>query len=320
MGFWNQFDKFDPLVGDIPYYPYFEATDIASRARHLLRDRSSEQVRALASEASLLIDRYFEEAKEEALERLAEEQNEEFLEFERDGEEVRWKLRPNKESELEIPTAENTSEVDALRESIHWCGCGDVDELPDPKEYEYFAAMALWYVGDYISYRAWRYDFSRRDYVERDPNSLDAHDCRVLGEYLIKAMESVGYAEQLRNDEYWKMRLTRRIEESKSSQKTTGEDALKAAREELEAQMRQEDARRRSERARELSQRRHSDTYEAKRLVQEDWSKNRTQFRSAEQAGLHYADWLEQKGYQFQPRTITGWIREHAKLKSIKLR
>ncbi|MEA1081979.1 hypothetical protein [Marinobacter qingdaonensis] len=65
---------------------------------------------------------------------------------------------------------------------------------------------------------------------------------------------------------------------------------------------------------------RHAKRNEAVQLVTQDWSKRKSEFRSAEKAGVYYADWLEARGHEYEPRTITNWIRKYAKDNGIKLR
>jgi len=65
---------------------------------------------------------------------------------------------------------------------------------------------------------------------------------------------------------------------------------------------------------------RHARRNEAFGLVTKDWNGRRTDFRSAEKAGQYYADWLSERGFEFEPRTITSWIRKFAKENNIILR
>ncbi len=76
----------------------------------------------------------------------------------------------------------------------------------------------------------------------------------------------------------------------------------------------------RSQRARKLNEQRHTKTREARQKVENDWESNPSRFRSAAKAGVHYSDWLAKQGYQFEPRTVTGWICAHAKATGKKLR
>jgi hypothetical protein len=65
---------------------------------------------------------------------------------------------------------------------------------------------------------------------------------------------------------------------------------------------------------------RHAKRNEAMQLVTDDWSQRKSDFRSAERAGIYYADWLVEKDFEYEPRTITTWIRKYAKENGIKLR
>ncbi|QSP93801.1 hypothetical protein LPB19_11400 [Marinobacter salinisoli] len=65
---------------------------------------------------------------------------------------------------------------------------------------------------------------------------------------------------------------------------------------------------------------RHARRNEARSLVTEDWNDKKTTFASTEKAGIHYADWLREKGFEYEPRTVTNWIRQYAKDNGIRLR
>ena len=67
MGYWNQFDNFDPLTGQVSYWPFSHSSDIVWRARNLLRKRSSEQIKHLASFSAQIVDEYFSQAKKEEI-------------------------------------------------------------------------------------------------------------------------------------------------------------------------------------------------------------------------------------------------------------
>jgi len=69
-----------------------------------------------------------------------------------------------------------------------------------------------------------------------------------------------------------------------------------------------------------MNQSRHARRNEAVKLVTSDWSEHKSEFRSAEKAGYFYADWLKKQGFEYEPRTVTGWIREYAKKNNIILR
>jgi hypothetical protein len=69
-----------------------------------------------------------------------------------------------------------------------------------------------------------------------------------------------------------------------------------------------------------MNSRRHAKRNEAMQLVTDDWSQRKNEFPSAEKAGNYYADWLKSKGLEYEPRTVTTWIRKYAKDNAIRLR
>ena len=75
-----------------------------------------------------------------------------------------------------------------------------------------------------------------------------------------------------------------------------------------------------SERKKELADSRHADTRSVKELVLKRWEKNPSEYPSASKAGIEYAKWLKEQGHEYEPSTITGWIRTHAKAIGVKLR
>lgn len=70
-----------------------------------------------------------------------------------------------------------------------------------------------------------------------------------------------------------------------------------------------------------MNEKRHAPAREARRLVIEDWLKDRSRFAGADPAGRFYVDWLKEQGFSIDsPRTISEWIRATAKEKRIRLR
>ena len=64
---YHQFDNFDPTKDQLPYWPISEATNIAWRARSILRGRTKKEIKDIAQDASSIIDAYFESEKEAAI-------------------------------------------------------------------------------------------------------------------------------------------------------------------------------------------------------------------------------------------------------------
>lgn len=296
---------------------------IVSRARWLLRGRTSDQISRLASDADFSIEQYFEMARDDEIARLEQERDSHFCREVGDDYGISYQFDRDKLDELDIPTPENTSEIEALKESIGGWVDLSKDEVPDAKEHEYFAAMALWFIADAIERLEYRYDLNTHQFVKRENCRLEEFDYSRIGEYVIKAMEAVCYGERLQDIERVKGRFEERIDrlqKALESQQTKTEMTEQAIRDEVAAKLLQEDAQRKSEHAKKLSRLRHRDRDDARQAVLIAWEQNPTAFPSAEKAGNHFADWLQRQGKSFEPRTVTGWIRSYAKDKGIKFR
>ncbi|CAG0946949.1 hypothetical protein ANRL1_03473 [Anaerolineae bacterium] len=204
MFFYKQFEKFDPVSGDVPSHPFLYLPEIAHRARALLQYRTAAQITLIAKRISSEVDGYFDDLKYIAISQLKEELDPRDEEFERffdwDGsskiENGRWLLKDGMENELDIPTAENTSEVDALKTIIeNRDSCFFLPEgAPEPEReewaegtrYELFAAMSLWLLADAMEYI----------------DDKSKHGLSIAGEYAIKAMDAVCYAEHLHQEDW----------------------------------------------------------------------------------------------------------------------
>ena len=59
MGYWRQFEYFDPLKGQFPNWPFPQGQSIVYRARSILHGRTSEQILEIARDADGIIEQYF---------------------------------------------------------------------------------------------------------------------------------------------------------------------------------------------------------------------------------------------------------------------
>ena len=312
MFFFKQFETFDPLGEDVLAHPFTYLPEIAGRARSILRGRSKEQVVAMAERINSEIEGYFRDERELKIYCLRtdlEPGSEEFNRFfDWDGGSAAngmWLFKDHMEEELEIPTANNTSEVDALKTIIEKRDCcmflpegapePEPEEYPEGKTVELFGVLALWLLADAVEW-----------FKRGGESSLS-----IAGEFAVKAMDAVCYAEHLREIE-WLVAYGK----TKSDVELT--EALRKQHSEYHRVTLQE----KSERAKELNKRRHAITNHAKEVATAEWEKSPSRFPSAEKAGIHFAERLESQGIvkSIEPRTVTGWIRAHAKQKGIKLR
>jgi len=206
MLYYNQFESFNPMLEDVLCPPFSYLPKIAWRARSLLNNRSIEQITSMAKRISEEIRRYYSDEKSNAIWDLeskfrnGELSNEEFERFfDWDGGSIhngRWIFKDGMEDELDIPTENDDSEVDALKAIIETRDSNffttkniiepEPNEYPEGKDYEMFAVMALWFIADAI----------------KSINHGGKHGQSIAGDYLIESMDAVSYAEHLREKEW----------------------------------------------------------------------------------------------------------------------
>jgi hypothetical protein len=179
MGFYSQFDTFDPVDGFVPGWPFGSLPDIAKRARKLLakKRRTREQIVGGARIADFFIDEWYIRAREAEIERLRDTiasfkkcdldaDDPEYIDAQREYidaqrffvQEVnaasRESLLFNKEMEYELAdrVSERTSEVEALKDGVEGWTLDDEtqQEFPEGGEHEYLAILALRLVADAI--------------------------------------------------------------------------------------------------------------------------------------------------------------------------
>lgn len=321
MFFFQQFEKFNPVSGYIPDHPFSHLPEIAYRARSLLRNRTAEQIEAAAKRISREVDGYFLDLKDSEVCRLQSEfegGDKSLVEFfEWDGgtrANGRWFFKEEMADELEILTAKNTSEVDALktiienRDSCFFLPEGapepEREEWPEGTRNELFAVLSLWLLADAME---------RMD-------DKSKYGLSIAGEYAIKAMDAVCYAEHLREadwiESYIKKKANAELTEALHKQKSEQQKWVQYCLD----QDKERAAKEKSDNSKKLNQIRHRKNYAAKNMVIDEWKKEPSAFPSAEKAGLHFADWLEAKGIKYEPRTVTTWIRDYAKQIGLRLR
>lgn len=321
MFFFQQFEKFNPVSGYVPDHPFSHLPEIAYRARALLQKCTAEQVETAAKRISEEVDGYFRDLKDCEVSRLQSEfeGGDESLEmfFQWDGgtrANGHWFFKEEMADELEILTAKNTSEVDALktiienRDSCFFLPEGapepECEEWPEGTRYELFAVLSLWLLADAM---------------ER-MNDKSKYGLSIAGEYAIKAMDAVCYAEHLREADWLESyikkmanaELTEALRKQKSEQQKWVQYCLD--------QDKEREIKAKKEKSKNLNKIRHEKNYAAKNMVIDEWKKAPSAFPSAEKAGLHFADWLESKGIKYEPRTVTTWIRDYAKQIGLRLR
>lgn len=331
MALLTQFQEFDPISGYVPKHPFSRLPDVASRSRSILRGKTAEQIDSALKRIHSEIESFFSDLKFQAVDELTvkfqsdPETYQEFFEW--DGGSLangRWLYRNDMDEELDIPTAQNSSEVEALktiienRDSCFFLPKGEPmpepDHWPEGRTHELFAALALGQLANCLSWTSGRHGSA---------NLL------IAGECALEAMDAVCFAEHLREVEWLEQFHKKQLLELSISQEARLGDVTETVRKGLVAEQIAHEREKQATRSEIMNAARHQSTKDTKKLVCEDWEKAYRDFASAEKAGNYYADWLEKKsiGYQskgkqvfYQPRAATGWIRQYAKEKGIKFR
>ncbi len=320
----TQFQEFDAVSGAVPEQPFSHLPDIARRARSILNGRSAEQIDATAKRINSELESYFSDLKSQAVDELLvkfrndPERYEGYFDW--DGGSVgngRWNFRREMDDELDIPTAQNSSKVDALktiienRDSCFFLPKGapipEPDHWPEGRTHELFAVLALLQLASCLWWTSQR----------KGSTSLS-----IAGECALEAMDAVCFAEHVREVEWLEQFHAKQLLEVSTCQDDRLRDVTEKVRRDSKAEHDAHEREKQSLRAEQLNAARHKGTNAAKELVCGEWAKATDAFPSAEKAGIHFADWLMAGGRvkTIQPRTVTKWIREHAKAIGIRFR
>lgn len=326
INYFGQFKEFNPLSGEVPESPFSLMPLIALRARALLKARTLEQIESISMEIDYAIYCYFVDIKNNEINRLNEILREprrwknelddgyeyalKFFEWDEGSvENGRWLFKEDMEDELNIQNKFNTGEVYVLKQlSESWGDFGR--DISDFESYELFAILSLWNIADSLNWLQYKREEVIKSLDDDAANILKELDDKLsdkenrketnlslAGEASLNAMESVCYAEHL---------------------KSVGE--IKNAYLVREKRKQEDEAYQKSIRAKQLNIARHQKRNDAMQKVIEEWEKSISNWPSAEKAGLYFADWLLKQGYEYEPRTVTGWLRGHAKQIRVKFR
>ena len=312
MSYWNQFDNFDPLTGQVSYWPFPQNSGIVWRARNLLRKRTSEQIRHLASFSAQIVDEYFSQAKEDEIEKLKSEGEWSYFDSDEDGNHLQ--INEERLNERDFPTAENTTEIDALTECID--GWSDVfgDGSENPEAFEYFATMALWNVAHAIDRVTYSYDYKSKTYTKKDRKKLESYDYTRAAASAIEAMEAICRAESLRDIERREKRFTEQIQ---AAEKHTSAKVLKANEAKWKS-LQEQEAKQKTDHAKKMAELSKANRNKSMAATLAHWDQDTSlQKLSIAKAGIKLSAWLAtQDLYFFEPRTVSQWISAHKKVKA----
>jgi len=299
----RKFAHFDPLTGEVPYWPYPELSDIVGRARRLLCGRSREEIHHLASVANDVIAEYFALAQHREVSRLLAQGRADFLEVDPQG----WILgiKPERIDELDFRRPENTREADALEAgSVAWPDAFG-EPVSAPVLSRCLASLALAHVGDAVHRLHYQYDFEKRQYVHQKAKRLQPYDYIVAGQAALAAIAAVDRAERLLEA---RGAITPAGEQDQAVTPPVS-SGVAVATEQTSAGC-GGDARQRSERARQLATLRLASRNATRAAVLAEWDRDpQLQKMSHARAGVRLAEWLASQDLEFfEPRTISQWI------------
>jgi hypothetical protein len=312
---YSQFNDFKPLKDEVPYFPITEARNIAGRARSLLRinKRTEDDVQAIATDASQIMEAYFDHEKEEKLEEIQREKRWDLLNGDEDGNFLSFKSEAF--DEFDIRTSDNTPTIDALIEGIDYCFDPASVEVKDVESYEYFAVLTLWFIADYLQGLETKFEFKQLKRVKRTDKKYTAEEVLQFGQKIFEAFEAVAHAEQLRAikrvEEKYESKIQKILDDKSKISKSASEKMSEEVRREIEEESKN-DRREHAKKMAALSKKSRNESMDA---VLAKWDgEPPLQALSAAKSGAKLSTWLGTQNLEFfEPRTVAEWVSAHKK-------
>lgn len=312
---YSQFNDFKPLKDEVPYFPITEARNIAGRARSLLRinKRTEDDVQAIATDASQIMEAYFDHEKEEKLEEIQREKRWDLLDGDEDGNFLSFKSEAF--DEFDIRTSDNTPTIDALIEGIDYCFDPASVEVKDVEPYEYFAVLTLWFIADYLQGLETKFEFKQLKRVKRTDKKYTADEVLQFGQKIFEAFEAVAHAEQLRAikrvEEKYESKIQKILDDKSKISKSASEKMSEEVRREIEEESKN-DRREHAKKMAALSKKSRNESMDA---VLAKWDvEPPLQALSAAKSGAKLSTWLGTQNLEFfEPRTVAEWVSAHKK-------
>jgi hypothetical protein len=312
---YSQFINFKPLKDEVPYFPLTEARNIAGRARSLLRinNRTEDDVQAIATDASQIMEAYFDHEKEAKLDEIRSAERWDLLDGDEDGNFFRFKSEAF--DEFDIRTYENTPTIDALIEGIEYCFDPASIEVNNVEPYEYFAVLSLWFVAEYVENLDTKFDLKQLKRIKRSDKKYTAEEVLQFGRKIFQAFEAIAHAEQLRSimrvEEKYESKIQKILDEKSQISKSASEKMSEEVRREIEEESKK-DRREHAIKMAALSKKSRNASMDAS-LAKWD-SDPQLQALSAAKAGAKLSTWLGTQDLEFfEPRTVAEWVSAHKK-------
>ncbi len=318
MNYYNQFDNFDPLKTSLSYWPISEAGNIAWRARSLLHGRTISEIKEIAQDASSIIDSYFDNEKDRAIEEIKNEGRYDLLDGDEDGR--YYSIKPEAYEDFDIRDTDTTTNLEALQDAMSSLFDPTVVEIKDLKEYEYFAVMALWFLGDYVKILNYQLDLKAREFVKRPNKEYSSSDVIRMGSIVVQAMDAVNYAEKMRDTLRTEEKYESRIKKIQANRQVMSPADMQKIRDEIKQELIDEEKIQLKQWSSASNEIRHKPNRNVKKMVLDLFDENPRQYSSAEKAADYYLEVLQKQDIERSHRTVADWIRAHAKEKGIRFR
>jgi hypothetical protein len=318
MNYYNQFENFDPVKDQLPYWPISEASNVAWRARSILHGRTKEEIKDIAHDASSIIDAYFDSEKDAAIQMIKDAGRYDLFDGDEDGQYL--SLKSEAHDEFDIRDRDSTSNLDALQDAMTSFFDPTVIDVADLKDYEYFAAMALWFLGDYIKILNYDLDLKAREFIKRPNKQYSTSDVSRMGSIIVQAMDAVSYAEKMRETLRTEKKYENRINKIQAKQQVLSQADMQKIRDEIKQELIIESKAELKNWSDTSNEIRHKPNRNVKKIVLDLFDENPRQYSSAEKAADYYLEVLQKQNIDRSHRTVADWIRERAREKGIRFR
>jgi len=288
---------FDTFTDDVPDVPIDRLQELQRRAKELLQNRTHGQLEVASETIDWLVKEYFDKEKEKWILDQLEQGGPvlRFLKYEYRtwaglSDLIDYSYEVEVTREFEFPRAENTSELDALENSLNSFDLDDAG-FPNAQVYEYVAALALEQIARALNAF---FDDDWPSYLKSDKSMIKL---RGLADDSISIMETVCRAEALEVMHQFMKRAELLFRDNMDKAIPAEAEALARKKISLTARM--------------AASARHKDTNDQKTAAITEWEASGSQYSGMAPFARH-----RHKAYGVTDRTLYGWIRDHRKAKT----
>lgn len=306
----TDFKFFDPTEKTNRLWRYSQkAQNIFWRAKSLVCDRSTEEMSTILQDARVLLEMYFEDELNDAIQLIRKEGRDDLIETDESGNFK--KFRDEAYDACYVRDKETISKLDALKEALERHFDPKAVDVENVHPFEYFGCLALIRFDEFVGLCDFKYRIDTFKYEKKPISEATAEDRVQMAEILLDALDCVsrGEAEKIRNN------IKKTIEKNYVENSQIGK-----MRAEILQSLKADEEERRKQRLDDLRDRRHASNRQIKARALAWFERKRGEFRSAAQAAKAYCEELSKQGIPREQSVVVGWFRAHAKEKKIRLK